>query len=306
MWLGSRSGKGRPHASWKLGGGARSFAVTATLFLSAACSGTATERLAGTSTPTPSAAASGATTLEGHIVGDSDRPGYTVEIPDGWSTEDGGFIVKEEPDALGLSVWDVGDVPRHPCRWQGTETEPGQTVDDLAEVLTSQRLRDATAPSEVTLAGHEGLYLEWSVPDDWIVTGDSAFQGCDDAGDFVSWWGRTQASGTNRSPARSTVCGSFTSRDRHCSSMRRTHSTRPPPTARSWSTSWPRCGSSRSSASRARQGVEDLGGEPEGPGLVNTRSRSRPNWPVPDGTPETPQMRSEVQRRWSAHCVSLP
>jgi hypothetical protein len=187
---GITSRKGRPHASWKLGGGARSFAVTATLFLSAACSGTATERLAGTSTPTPSAAASGATTLEGHIVGDSDHPGYTVEVPDGWSTEDGGFIVKEGPDALGLSVWDVGEVPRHPCRWQGTETEPGPTVDDLVEVLTSQRLRDATAPSEVMLAGHEGLYLEWSVPDDWIVTGDSAFQGCDDAGDFVSWWGK--------------------------------------------------------------------------------------------------------------------
>ena len=94
------------------------------------------------------------------------------------------------PDALGLSVWDVGEVPRHPCRWQGTETESGPTVDDLVEVLTSQRLRDASAPSEVTLAGHEGLYLEWSVPDDWIVTGDSAFQGCDDAGDFVSWWGK--------------------------------------------------------------------------------------------------------------------
>jgi hypothetical protein len=131
--------------------------------------------------------------LEGHIVGDTDHPGYTVEVPEGWSTEDGGFIVKEGPGALGMSVWDVAQVPRNPCHWKATMSPVGPTVDDLVDALTSQRFRDPTAPTDVTLAGHDGLYLEWSTPNDWVVTGDADFQGCDDPGDghedFVSWWG---------------------------------------------------------------------------------------------------------------------
>ena len=69
----------------------------------------------------------------------------------------------------------------------------GPTVDDLVGALSSQRFRDPTAPSGAMLAGHDGQYLELSVPDDWVVTGDADFQGCDDPGnghqDFVSWWG---------------------------------------------------------------------------------------------------------------------
>ncbi|MDQ4005395.1 MAG: hypothetical protein M3135_03715 [Actinomycetota bacterium] len=67
-------------------------------------------------------------------------------------------------------------------------TKPGSTVDALVDALTSQRLRDPTAPIQVTLAGYEGQYLEWSVPDDSIVTGDSYFRGCDER-NFTSWWG---------------------------------------------------------------------------------------------------------------------
>ena len=44
----------------------------------------------------------------------------------------------------------------------------------------------------MTFAGYAGKYLEWSVPDDMVVTGDADFDGCDswpDNGhrDFVSW-----------------------------------------------------------------------------------------------------------------------
>lgn len=135
----------------------------------------------------------GPVVFEGSIVGDGDHPGYTVEAPDGWSSLDGAFVIKEGPFTLGMGVWDVGRVPMHPCRWKETEVEPGPTVDDLVETLTAKRLRDPSTPTDVTLAGHEGRYVEWSVPDGWVVTGDSQFRGCDDGGDgledFVSWWG---------------------------------------------------------------------------------------------------------------------
>jgi hypothetical protein len=122
-----------------------------------------------------------------------DRPRATVELPEGWTSEDGRFMVKAGSSTLGVSVWDVGKVPGHPCRWKGTETAPGPTVDDLVMALTSQRLRDPTALTDVTLAGYHGRYLEWSVPRAWVVTGDADFRGCDTDAEghdnFMSWWG---------------------------------------------------------------------------------------------------------------------
>lgn len=54
-------------------------------------------------------------------------------------------------------------------------------------------MRHATPPTDVTVAGFPGKYLEWSVPSDWVVTGDGDFAGCDvqpnGHRDFVSWLG---------------------------------------------------------------------------------------------------------------------
>lgn len=134
------------------------------------------------------------TSLDGHVVGDADHPGYAVDVPDGWSAVDGLFMVKSGADVVGMSVWDVAQVPGDPCHWKRTMSAVGPTVDDLVDALSSQQLRDPTEPSDITLAGHRGRYLELSVPSDWIVTGDANFKGCDDPGnghqDFVSWLGR--------------------------------------------------------------------------------------------------------------------
>lgn len=178
-----------------MGRPARSSFVTviAGALLLVACSNDAPPDDQTSASRTATATAGGPVVFEGHIVGDDGHPGYTVELPDGWSTLDGNFMIKEGPFTLGMSVWDVDRVPMHPCRWKGTEVEPGPTVDDLVETLLAQRLRDPSAPTDVTLAGYEGRYFEWSVPDDWVVTDDSQFRGCDDGGDgledFVSWWG---------------------------------------------------------------------------------------------------------------------
>jgi hypothetical protein len=64
------------------------------------------------------------------------------------------------------------------------------------QVLGSQALRNASAPTDVTLAGHDGQYLELTVPADAVVTADGDFEGCDDPGDghhdFVSWLGKDE------------------------------------------------------------------------------------------------------------------
>ena len=141
--------------------------------------------------PSFSAVESATRRLEGRVNGTGDLPSYTVEAASGWSVFNGSFIVKAGGPVIGVSVWDVDQVPGDPCQWLSTMATPGPAVDDLVEALVAQRTREATEPVAVTLDGHPGFYLEWTVPADLEVTGDSDFAGCDTPGnghyDFVSW-----------------------------------------------------------------------------------------------------------------------
>ena len=108
------------------------------------------------------------------------------------------FVIDQTASGvLGLSVWDVGEVPRNPCHWRGRMYDPGPSVDDLVTALVAQPLRNATRPTDAMLGGYDGRYLEWSVPADMVVTGDADFEGCDVQPsnghlDFVSWLGDGQ------------------------------------------------------------------------------------------------------------------
>ena len=137
----------------------------------------------------PSSTAQDATVF-GNVFGIGVYPTYTVKAPVGW-TSNGHFITTTGPGAPGLSVWDVGKVPRDPCRWKQQLRDPGPTTTDLIDALKAQKYRNATAPTTATLAGYTGKYLETSVPSDWVVTGNADFKGCDDPGnghtDFVNW-----------------------------------------------------------------------------------------------------------------------
>jgi hypothetical protein len=165
-------------------------AVPATAVVSAGQPSTS----ASPTTASPTAQASGTRHVVGQVVGGGTLPGYTVEVPGGWSTADAHFVTKDGPGVvIGLGVWDVGQVATDPCHWKGHLVDPGPTVDDLVRALVAQSTRQATTPTDVTLAGQTGKYLEWSVPTGMVVTGDSDFKGCDtqDNGheDFVSWTG---------------------------------------------------------------------------------------------------------------------
>ena len=90
---------------------------------------------------------------------------------------------------LGVSVWDVERLcdPRH---WQGQAFDPGPGVANLVAALVAQKMRNATTPTDVTLAGYAGKYLEWSVPADMKSSAWSEFDACDVvSGDhnFNSW-----------------------------------------------------------------------------------------------------------------------
>jgi hypothetical protein len=129
------------------------------------------------------------------VVGSGSYPEYTVVVPKGWFEQHGQFIITGATrPVLGVSVWDVGQVYRDPCHWQGQGFVPGPGVENLVAALLAQKLRNATTPTDVTLAGYAGKYLEWSVPADMKSSSWTSFDACDlDSDgvhrDFLSWLG---------------------------------------------------------------------------------------------------------------------
>jgi hypothetical protein len=132
------------------------------------------------------------------VIGTGSYPAYTVVLPPGWFDLGGSFVDKypetgKPRPVLGLSVWDVGQVVRDPCHWQGQAFTPGPSVEDLAVALAAQKTRNATTPTAVTLAGYVGEYLQWSVPADLKSSTWTDFDACDLSSDgvdrdFVSWF----------------------------------------------------------------------------------------------------------------------
>ncbi len=143
-------------------------------------------------TSTPGVEALTAGTYPALVLGTSLYPEYTVVVPNGWFEQDAQFISAEAAKpVLGLSVWAVGQVYRDPCHWQGQAFNPGPSVADLVSALVAQKTRNATKPTDVTLAGYAGKYVEWSVPADLKSSAWSEFDACDvtSGGDhnFNSW-----------------------------------------------------------------------------------------------------------------------
>jgi hypothetical protein len=131
------------------------------------------------------------------VMGTGTYPGYTVTVPDGWFDVAGNHFVIKYPTVggpvLGLSIWDVGQVFRDPCHWQGQGFDPGPSVGALVAALVAQPMRNATGPTDGTLAGYKGQYLELSVPADLKSSTWTNFDACDaDEGgshDFQGWLG---------------------------------------------------------------------------------------------------------------------
>ena len=148
--------------------------------------------------PAPSGIASASPAAEGRLSCEplgASMPRYTVTVPSGWSGYQGecGFVVSEgEGFMAGLSAWIVGQVPTDPCRNRSTLATPQVGVDGLVKAILAQEGRNATAPVDVSLAGFQGTYLEWTVPADVQFTDGDEYHavGCDDQ-NYLSWNGRT-------------------------------------------------------------------------------------------------------------------
>ncbi len=214
----------------------RWLAMVGILLVVAACSGAATERsatatqastptqaLAPTSTLAPTSSATSATSIgsgdsplapgryAARVFGTGSYPRWTVAVPDGWYEVGNSFVVKyphtdKHGPVLGISVWDVGQVFRDPCHWQGQAVDPGPGVEALVTALAAQPMRNASKPTDVTLAGYQGRYLDWSVPANMKSSTWTDFDACDVDSDghrdFNSWLGNGEGNRYQQVPGQ--------------------------------------------------------------------------------------------------------
>ena len=104
--------------------------------------------------------------------------------PSGWFDLGGRFVLKytgtQDPGPCWASVcgtWDWSSATRATGR--ARSSTPGPGVENLVAALVAQKMRNATPPTDVTLAGYAGKYLEWSVPADLKSSAWSSFDACD-------------------------------------------------------------------------------------------------------------------------------
>ena len=157
---------------------------------------------ASTASPSPASdmqpIAAGRHTLQ--VLGTGTYPSVSVKVPEGWY-DVGGQFVSAGPNRDGeLSVWDVRQVFRHPCHWQGQAFDPGPTVPDLVKALVAQPMRHYRA-NDTKVAEYAGSYLERQVS----VDPQSCDVGPDGAPVFSD--GRATArAASSLSPVRWTSC----------------------------------------------------------------------------------------------------
>ena len=91
----------------------------------------------------------------------------TIDLPGGFEAPNEGTILKiGRVSQHGVSAWVIGDLYGDPCKWSSTRIDPPpvSSVDDLVAALASQRGVRASTPTDVTLSGFDGTYMERTVP----------------------------------------------------------------------------------------------------------------------------------------------
>ena len=124
----------------------------------------------------------------------SGGPQAELELPAGFSASDWGVWLNsaKEGEWGTIALRAVGDVYPDPCARAGTPPTVGPSVQDFATALAAQKVTTTTTPVPVALGGHDGLYLELSVPADFDT------KGCRDH-ELILWEGDGESTGADTS-----------------------------------------------------------------------------------------------------------
>src|SRR5262245_51427581 len=158
--LGERgSGDQRRHVTRRRSG--VSFLIGTLLFASAACESSQTSQL-------PNGSAGAQRDVISTLDPDFDAAHrITLEVPEGYGNHGGWAFLKSGLVETGVSVWVVDRVYAEGCRADGSRLErsPDGSIDGLASLLESQDGFRVSTPTDVTVDGFTGTYMERTLPD---------------------------------------------------------------------------------------------------------------------------------------------
>jgi hypothetical protein len=91
----------------------------------------------------------------------------TIDVPDGYRGS-GGYAVQKlgRDPQTGMAFWVIENVYADPCRWVGSPLDPpvGRRFDALVAALRGQKGFRTSTPTQVSVDGFTGTYMERTVP----------------------------------------------------------------------------------------------------------------------------------------------
>jgi hypothetical protein len=117
----------------------------------------------------------------------------TMDVPEGYLGLGGGAILKPGTSQTGVSTWAIGNVYADACQWRGTLLDRSaiSSTDDLVAALANQKGLWVSTPTDVTIDGFAGTYMERTFPARMSLTDCDGvqFRVWLDAGGGVRWLG---------------------------------------------------------------------------------------------------------------------
>jgi hypothetical protein len=103
---------------------------------------------------------------------------FEITVPDGWVSEGGAGVGKDDPDhpderAVFVGWWPSDHVPMDACAWQDALVEVNPSAEAFVEALTAQTSTASTTPVEVVVGDYSGVEFDHS------VEGDVNIKACD-------------------------------------------------------------------------------------------------------------------------------
>jgi hypothetical protein len=90
----------------------------------------------------------------------------TMDVPEGYLGFEGWAIFKPGTSQTGVSTWAIGDVYADACQWRGTllDRSAVSSTDDVMAALANQQGLRVSTPTDVTIDGFAGTYIERTFP----------------------------------------------------------------------------------------------------------------------------------------------
>jgi hypothetical protein len=99
------------------------------------------------------------------------KENFEITVPDGWVSEDGDGLAKDDPDhpdelAVFVGWWPSNHVPTDACAWQGALVEVNPSAQACVDAMTAQTSTASTPPVEVVVGDYSGVEFDHSVEGD--------------------------------------------------------------------------------------------------------------------------------------------